>query len=154
MPKKSQERKGHFRRLVKAQLHPFCNASTKAYAVVTYIKLQDNTGFIHCSFLMACTRLAPIKAMSIPQLELCAVVLAAGADAKLRWELSLLIMSSTFWTASTTVLLHYIASPSKRFRTFVANHLGLIHRLSSPQQWRHVTSGDNPADDATRGLSA
>ncbi|XP_037792073.1 uncharacterized protein LOC119587407 [Penaeus monodon] len=43
---------------------------------------------------------------------------------------------------------------SRRFHTFVANRLGIIHRVSSPQQWRHVSSEDNPADDASRGLSA
>ncbi|XP_050698781.1 uncharacterized protein LOC126986557 [Eriocheir sinensis] len=142
-----------FGRLMDAQLHHFCDASTKAYAVVSYVRLQDDVGFVHCSFIAARTRLAPIKTTSIPRLELCAAVLAVSSDAKLRGEISLPIESSTFWTDSMIVL-QYIASPSRRFHTFVANRLGTIHRLSSPPQWRHVRSEENPADDATRGLPA
>ena len=142
-----------FRRLVSAQFHHFCDASTKAYAVVTYMRLQDDAGGVHCSFIKARTRLAPVKTISIPRLELCAAVLAASADAQLRRETSLSVEQSVFWTDSMIVL-QYIATPSRRFQTFVANRLGTIHRLSSPHQWRHVKSEDNPADDATRGLFA
>lgn len=142
-----------FGRLVGAQLHHFCDASTKAYAAVTYVRLQDDLGYVHCGFIMARSRLAPIKTTSIPRLELCAAVLATSSDVKLRRELTLPIESSTFWSDSMIVL-QYIASPSRRFHTFVANRLGTIHRLTSPPQWRHVASEENPADDATRGLPA
>ncbi|XP_047500211.1 uncharacterized protein LOC125046476 [Penaeus chinensis] len=142
-----------FGRLINAQLHHFCDASAKAYAVVTYVRLQDDSGLTQCSFVMARSRLAPIKTTSIPRLELCAAVLAAGAEAKIRKEISLEIRNSVFWTDSMIVL-QYIRNTSRRFHTFVANRLGIIHRISSPQQWRHVNSEDNPADDASRGLSA
>lgn len=142
-----------FGRLVIAQLHHFCDASTKAYAAVSYMRVEDDTGFVQGSFIMARTRLVPIKSTTVPRLELCAAVLAANSDAKLRRELSIPIERSIFWTDSMVVL-QYIRSSSRRFHTFVANRLGVIHRLSSPQQWRHVRSEDNPADDATRGLSA
>ena len=142
-----------FGELVSSQFHHFCDASTKAYAVVTYVRLQDDVGNVHTAFIKARARLAPIKATSIPRLELCAAVLAAGADAQLRRESSLSVEKSVFWTDSMIVL-QYIATPSRRFHTFVANRLGTIHRLSSPRQWRHVKSEDNPADDATRGLTA
>ena len=47
-----------------------------------------------------------------------------------------------------------ISNSSKRFPTFVANRLAKIDELSKPNQWRYVTSALNPADDATRGLTA
>jgi len=78
-----------FGRLINAQLHHFCDASAKAYAVVTYVRLQDDSGFVRCGFITARTRLAPIKTTSIPRLELCAAVLAAGSDAKIRKKISL-----------------------------------------------------------------
>ncbi|XP_037784696.1 uncharacterized protein LOC119580669 [Penaeus monodon] len=101
--------------------------------------------------MLARTRLAPIKTTTIPRLELSAAVLAATSDAKLRKELSLPIDDSVFWTDSTIVL-QYIKNTSRRFHTFVANRVGIIHKNSSPQQWRHVRSELNTADPASREL--
>lgn len=35
---------------------------------------------------------------------------------------------------------------------FVANRVQAIHEGSSPDQWFHVDSTDNPADDGSRGV--
>ncbi|KAK8406226.1 hypothetical protein O3P69_007147 [Scylla paramamosain] len=59
-----------FGRLVTAQLHHFCDASTKAYAAVSYMKMQDDTDFVQSSFIMACTRLALLKSTTVPRQEL------------------------------------------------------------------------------------
>ncbi|XP_042880690.1 uncharacterized protein LOC122258664 [Penaeus japonicus] len=67
--------------------------------------------------------------------------------------MTLILEDSVFWSDSMIVL-QYISSTRQRFHTFVVNRLGTIHRASSPNQWHHVRSEDNPADDATRGLSA
>ena len=67
-------------------------------------------------------------------------------------ELSLMIQDSVFWTDSMIVL-QYIYSCSKRFQTFVANRLSVIHNGSMPRQWRKVGTKDNPADDVSRGLN-
>ncbi len=57
-----------------------------------------------------------------------------------------------FWTDSTCVI-KYIRSNDKRFHTFVANRVAVIHDGSSPSQWKYVSSEANPADDASRGLT-
>ena len=57
------------------QLHIFADASQYAYGAVVYIRyLQQD--FIHCSFVIGKSRLAPIqkKSTSIPRLELQAAV--------------------------------------------------------------------------------
>ena len=51
------------------------------------------------------------------------------------------------------IVLQYIYSCSKRFQTFVANRLSVIHDWSMPRQWRKVDTKDNPADDVSRGLN-
>ena len=66
-------------------------------------------------------------------------------------ELSVEIQDSVFWTDSMIVL-QYIYSCSKRFQTFVANQLSVIHDGSKPRQWRKVGTRENPADDVSRGL--
>jgi len=49
--------------------------------------------------------------------------------------------------------MNYIRSNDKRFHTFVANRVAIIHDGSSPSQWRYVNTEANPADDASRGLA-
>ena len=36
----------------------------------------------------------------------------------------------------------------------MANRVAAIHEVTSPAQWKHVGTKQNPADDASRGLSA
>ncbi|KAK0144741.1 hypothetical protein N1851_016800 [Merluccius polli] len=43
---------------------------------------------------------------------------------------------------------------SKRFHTFVANRIARIKSSTNPEQWRHVSSEENLADYASRGLNA
>lgn len=52
------------------------------------------------------------------------------------------------------IVLQYIKNMTKRFQTFIANRVAIIHDGSQPAQWRYVDSNSNPADDASRGLQA
>ena len=141
-----------FGRLVKCQLHHFCDASLSAYGSVSYLRAVNSEGKIHCTLLLGKSRLAPIRQMTIPRLELSAAVIAVRMDRMLCRELTLEIQESVFWTDSMIVL-QYIYSRSKRFQTFVANRLSVIHDGSMPRQWRKVGTKENPADDVSRGLS-
>ena len=51
-------------------------------------------------------------------------------------------------------MLGYICNDARRFQIFVANRVQQIRDSSSPDQWKYVESNDNPADDASRGLSS
>lgn len=96
-------------------------------------------------------RVTPLKAVSIPRLELTAAVLAARVDSLLRAELTFHLEGSVFWTDSTSVL-KYLNNEDRRFHNFVANRVSVIREKSEPSQWRHISSKDNPADEASRGL--
>jgi len=91
--------------------------------------------------------------MTIPRLELSAAVLAVRMNQTLQEELQLKFDRSTFWTDSTAVL-QYIKNEDKRFYTFVANRLAVIHDGSDLSQWNYVPTNINPADDVSRGLTA
>ncbi|KAL0176346.1 hypothetical protein M9458_028676, partial [Cirrhinus mrigala] len=134
-----------------ARLHHFCDASEAGYGTVTYLSLAKSNGDIHVTFILAKSRVAPLKQMTIPRLELAAATLAVKVDKMLQKELHMDLENSTFWTDSTTVL-KYIHNETKRFYTYVANRIAVIHSLSQVRQWRYVSSRDNPADDASRGL--
>lgn len=133
-------------------LHHFCDASEIAYGVATYLRTVDKVGRVSCVLLLAKCRLAPLKVVTIPRLELCAAALAVRIDQFVRTEMDFIPHSSWFWTDSMIVLA-YINNVDKRFKTFVANRIAVIHSGSSPSQWRHVRSELNPADDVSRGLS-
>ncbi|XP_042228977.1 uncharacterized protein LOC121871003 [Homarus americanus] len=139
------------RRGVLSLLHTFCDASQAAYGAVTYLRMVDSGGSIQCSFVYGRAKLAPLKQLTIPRLELCAAVLAVNADRTIRREMTMTIRESYFWTDSMLVL-QYIANSSRRFQTFVANRKAVIQKLSRTDQWRHFGTSLNPADDATRGL--
>ena len=57
--------------MVSVQLHGFSDASEKAYCGVIYMRMIDSLGNVHVSLVMSKTRVAPIKRLSIPRLELC-----------------------------------------------------------------------------------
>ena len=67
--------------VVSTQVHSFCDASEEAYVGVVYLRMVDSKGDVHISLVMSKTKVAPIKRMSIPRLELCgAQVLAKLLD--------------------------------------------------------------------------
>jgi len=133
-------------------LHHFCDASQVGYGVASYLRSADAEGHIGCSLLMGKSRLSPIKALTIPRLELSAAALAVKIDILIHAELDFELGESIFWTDSTIVL-SYIKNVDKRFQTFVANRVSIIHGGSTPHQWRHVRGELNPADDVSRGLT-
>ena len=135
------------------QLHHFADASQYGYGAVTYLKVEDKNGNSKCSFVMGKSRLAPIKPLTIPRMELSAAVVATKLEKITRQELTLPIDESFFWTDSTCVL-RYVENEDKRFQTFVANRIATIHNVTSPSQWMYVNTELNPADDASRGVPA
>ena len=139
--------------VVTTEIHHFCDASQCAYGAVSYLRQGNSDGQAHCSFLIGKSRLAPLKQMSIPRLELAAATVSVRLNKLLKNELEIPIDEIIFWTDSMTVL-RYIANESKRFHTYVANRVAIIREDSSPSQWRYTESKSNPADDASRGTSA
>ncbi|XP_068726592.1 uncharacterized protein [Montipora capricornis] len=137
--------------LTDIQLHHFSDASEVGYGAASYLRLKDNAGHIHCSLVFAKSRVAPLKTITIPRMELVAASVSAKLHTFLEEQFDLPIHRSIFWTDSTIVL-QYLRNEAKRFQIFVANRLAIIHDVSSSGQWRHVDSQLNPADLASRGL--
>ena len=54
------------------QLHVFADASIKAYGAVVYLRVNNHTAFV-----IAKTRVAAVKELTLPKLELMATVIAA-----------------------------------------------------------------------------
>ena len=111
--------------------------------------MKDGEHF--CSLVMSKSRLAPIKTITLPRLELNAAVIGARLSRMLIHELDLPIERIQYWTDSTLVL-QYIKNTSNRMKVFVANRVTDIREVSSSSSWRHVPSEENPADILSRGV--
>jgi len=140
-----------FGSLQSAQLHHFADASETGYGTATYLLLSNQAGDKCCTLLMGKARVAPLKRVTIPRLELTAAVLAVKMDQMLRHELQLPLQDSIFWTDSTTVL-RYVDNEHSRFKIFVAHRVTVIREHSHPSQWHCVKSGENPANQASKGM--
>ena len=104
--------------------------------------------------MTAKSRVAPLKvSVTVPRLETTAGTVSVKVGSMVQEELDIPdLLPTTYWTDST-IALGYLANETKRFRTYVANRVSLIHEYSDVHQWRHVPTEDNPADLASRGLS-
>lgn len=135
------------------EMHHFADASSTGYTACSYLGFFDEEGNVHVTFMVGKCRVFSLKTvLSIPRLELVAAVLSVDHAIKLRKELPLQY-EEYFWTDSTVVL-GYIQNVSARFKVFVANRVQKIHDGSCPEQWFHVDSAENPADDGSRANSS
>ena len=133
------------------ELYGFCDASEQAYAAVIYLRMMDLDGGIEVSLVTSKTKVAPIKRLTIPRLELCGAYLLAQLLHHVQQVFNLSLDQIYAWTDSTIVLSWLIGNP-RRFNTYVANRVSYIVELIAPNRWNHVHGTDNPADCASRGL--
>ncbi|XP_071495543.1 uncharacterized protein [Diadema antillarum] len=102
---------------------------------------------------MGKSRLAPVKAVSIPRLQLMAAVLAVTLDQFIKDELQIKVTDTKYCIDSTSVL-QYIRNESRHFKNFVSNRVAKIHNTSTLSQWCHVDTTSNPTDDGSHGTKA
>ncbi|XP_075151028.1 uncharacterized protein LOC142225136 [Haematobia irritans] len=133
------------------QLHGFSDASEKAYAAALYIRIRG-TNFISTHLVASKTKVAPIKTLSIPRLELCGATLLAEMIDHIVPQLRLNEFTVDCWTDSTIVL-SWLSKPPCYWGTFVANRVSKITQIIPPHRWHHVSSELNPSDLASRGLT-
>ncbi|XP_054745473.1 uncharacterized protein LOC129249827 isoform X3 [Anastrepha obliqua] len=108
-------------------------------------------GEVVVQLLQSKTRVAPVKLLTIPKLELCASHLLAQLVDKVVKSLQGCVENIALWSDSTTVLAWIRAEPI-RWTVFVANRVAEIQRLTNVSQWRYIPTSDNPADCATKGI--
>ena len=115
--------------------------------------MENEISDIHCCLIFGKAKVAPVKYVSIPRLELSAAILSVKISMMPKEELDINITSESFWSDSQVVF-DYINNESRRVNVFVANRVQFIRDQTDVQQWQYVSTHDNVADDASRGLDS
>ena len=131
---------------VKIELHTFTDTSTRAYGAVTFLSFNDRV-----SFVMAKSHVAPLKATTLPRLELMAAVVGARITKFIITSLKIKSTGIYIWTDSQIVL-YWIHSP-KKLLPFIAHRIGEIHQLIPATTRKYCPTSSNAVDLPTRGLT-
>ncbi len=141
------------RPLQSARLVGFCDASTKAYAAVVYMRFESEAR-VDVKFLATKTRVAPVGGITIPRLELLSAVLLSKLITSIRAALEPeLSLDDHVCFTDSKVSLYWIQGVNHEWKQFVENRVATIRRLVQPQNWRHCPGRENPADIPSRGMS-
>ena len=138
--------------ILSIQLHGFGDASKKAYSAVIYLVYETSKG-IFTKLLCSKTRVAPLKSLTIPRLELMSARILAVLMNTVRSALSsqVKIDCVKYWLDSKTAL--YWIYNNGQLKQFVQHRVNEILRLSRSDEWGHVSGVDNPADLGSRGVT-
>ncbi|XP_055682402.1 uncharacterized protein LOC129790105 [Lutzomyia longipalpis] len=132
-------------------LHGFADASKRAFGAVVYAKGIDGVGNSVIEIVMAKSRVAPLKPITIPRLELKAARLLAELIAKIKSSCPHKEVQIHAWSDSTTVL-QWLQEPPRSWDQFVARRVHEIQEVVPPIHWRYVPTSQNPADCVSRGI--
>lgn len=137
---------------VNIQIHAFCDASKDAYGACVYLRSEKLSGEVEVNLLCAKSRVAPLKANTIPRLELSGALAAARLVRKVMTTNRLDINKCFLWTDSSVVLCWLKTAPNK-LKVFVKNRVSEIQELTQNFTWRYVPTAQNPADLLSRGVT-
>ena len=138
-----------FGRVVRSEIHVFCDASAQAIGLVIYLKRWNESNQTAVSFVLGSSKVGPRAATSIPRLELCAAVEATRITGKIIKELDIRV-DQTVYYSDNMIVLGYLTNTSKSFQRYVTSRVSVILKRSDPNQWRYIPTKENPADIATR----
>ena len=130
----------------------FVDASLQAYGTVVYLQCVYNDASVTSRLIASKCKVAPLKPMTVPRLELMGAVLGLRLTQHLTLVLGLPMQSVTFYSDSMDVL-WWVRGHGRSFHPFIANRIGEIQMVTEPSQWQHVSTGENPADLCTRGAT-
>ncbi|XP_055604258.1 uncharacterized protein LOC129752511 [Uranotaenia lowii] len=138
----------HSKDVESIEIHAFSDASEQAYGSAVYFRISSAVG-VKCSLIMSRTKVAPLKRISIPRLELMAALLSANLVKSVLQNHSLKVERCFFWTDSQTAL-SWIQSDPHKFQQFVSFRISEIQELTNISDWRWIASKQNIADVLTK----
>ena len=131
-------------------LHGFGDVSNKAYCAVVYFVYRTRDG-VHVRLLASRSRVAPLKALTIPRLELMSARILAQlmSTVKTALEAQVNLDGTRYWLDSRTAIC-WIQNKGE-WKQFVRHRVNEILELSTKDEWRHCPREHTPADIGSRG---
>jgi hypothetical protein len=127
-----------------ASVHVFSDASPSAYACAVYV--VDSHG---SQLLVAKAKVAPLRVISLPRLELLGCLIGARLVSTVRRSIPSLADAPLHGWTDATIVLDWLFNPPPK-DVFVRNRIAEIWCLLPNVTWHHVRGLDNPADLGTR----
>ena len=139
----------------KYKLHGFSDASLQAYGACMYIRGITHSGNIKCSLISSKSRVAPMKTVTIPRLELLGNLVLSRLYVTIS---SVLIefynVERTVLSTDSQITLAWICSVNKEYKVFVENRVQEIRKLTKLEWWKYCNTNSNPADLITRSWNS
>ncbi|GFU84127.1 integrase catalytic domain-containing protein [Trichonephila clavipes] len=131
-------------------MHVFVDACKEAYVSCIFFRSNTSQG-VKVALVRAKARVASLKQVTIPRLELMACCIGARLAHSVQESLKITEMETVFWSDSMVVL--YCLKEKRGWSVFVSNWIKEIKTLFPNSEWRHVPGKINPADLISRGCS-
>ena len=127
----------------------FNDASTVAYGTCAYVRWQIGNNLFDCKLIASRSRLAPMRHLTVPKLELNSAVLATELRISILQESNIKFVN-IFHLTDSEIVLGQISKSDIKIGTFVANRITLIRDRTSAKEWFWLPSKSNIADMLTR----
>ncbi|XP_071053586.1 uncharacterized protein [Onthophagus taurus] len=119
------------------EIHGFSDASTQAYGACVYLRSFESHKNISVQLVCAKSRVAPLKRVTVPRLELLGALLLSDLIIKVNVALGLDISRIVCWTDSSVVL-GWLAMDHSKLQVFVGNRIARILEKTCVENWRYV----------------
>ena len=133
------------------QVHGFSDSSEIAYGGAVYLRTTCTDATITTALVIAKSKVTPLKKLTIPKLELCAVLLTSKLVQTVSAQLSV-DPSNVFGWSDSTITLQWLRTHHS-LKTYVSNRVTATTSRLPASHWKHVPTRDNPADINSRGMT-
>ena len=101
------------------------------------------------------TKIAPIKTLSIPCLELLGCLLLAQLMFSfIRVLQDVMMIDEKYYWSDSEVAIAWIKGTDKKWKPWIQSRVNKIKEISDVKSWNHVSTKINPADIGTREVTA
>ena len=114
------------------ELHIFCDASEQKFAAAGYLRLERGSDK-RTVLVMAKSKVAPVKQLTIPKLQLQAAVMGSRVAQTIIKMHTLKICRKILWTDSQTVI-KWIRSEARKYPPFVINQISEIQDSTAVEE--------------------